>query len=505
MDRAALHQLLARTRSRGQVKALGARVDGDPALRAALVALVAERGEADEALDLLPGKVLVRRALDRQDAAQVRTNPIHRDEAFTCAWCGAAVEPGGAMVRDHCPYCLRSLHVDVVPGDRAAGCGGLLEPVSLELVGGQVHVHHRCARCGHRHRVRAHPQDEVPAGLSVAELPGRGALRAQGRARTLPARLLEAVRRQELWRPGDRVLVAVSGGLDSTVLLELLWRTQEGHGARLEGMSLDHGLRPEASQEVATVAQHCARLDVPFHTARLHLSPGGDLARRARQARQAALLAVGADRIATAHHQDDQAETVLQRLVSGSGGAGLAAMQPLSPPWCRPLLAEPRTVLRAWAEAEGLSWVEDPSNPDSERGRLRALLDGLGDLREGAVAGLARSAGLLAREDALLEELLEGAWPALVEAGGLRIAGLRALHPALQARAVRRLCLAAGVVPRADAVERLLRAAQAGGPDRGRPWRLELGQGWCLRVDEGRLGVEGPLVAVGPEPDQQSR
>lgn len=304
MDRNGLLQLLSRTRSRGQVKALGARAEADPALRAALEGLLAERGEEAEDTRGLSGKALVRRALDRQEAAQVRTNPIHRDEAFTCAWCGAAVEPGGAPVRDHCPHCLRSLHVDVVPGDRAAGCEGLLVPVALELLAGQIHIHHRCARCGHLHRVRAHPQDQVPPNLRVAGLPGQGALRHQGRARTLPARALEAVRRQGLWQPGDRVLVAVSGGLDSTVLLELLWRTQEGHGGRLEVMSLDHGLRPEASQEVATVARHCAMLGVPFHTRRLMIPPGGDLARRARAARQAALLSMGADRIATAHHQD---------------------------------------------------------------------------------------------------------------------------------------------------------------------------------------------------------
>jgi len=475
MDRPALLDLLARTRSRGQVKALGASALADKTLAEALRSLAVEQG-AEDAQEL-EGKALVRRVLDRQAQAQVRRNPIHRDEAFTCAWCGAAVDPGGARVRDHCPWCLRSRHVDVVPGDRAADCGGLLHPVSMSLEGGEVVLVQRCARCVHQVRVRAHPQDRVPPGLDPADLPGEGAMRASGRARTLPTRLIEVIARHGLWQAGDRVLVAVSGGLDSTVLLELLWRTRAAHGAQLEVMSLDHGLRPEAAAEVAAVAAHAARLDLPMHTLRLDLSAGPGLAERAREARRQALRAVGADRIATAHHQDDQAETVLQRLLAGGGSAGLQGIRPLDPPWCRPLVEERRSVLRAWAEAEGLSWVEDPSNPGSERGRLRSLLDGLGQLRAGATAGLARSAGLLARDDAFLNDCLEAADPDLQVEGGLSAAVWSTLHPALQARALRRLCEAAGLVPRADTIDAVLRGAR----------QVELGGGRALRIEGGVL------------------
>jgi hypothetical protein len=79
---------------------------------------------------------------------------------------------GGRMVRDHCPTCLRSLHVDNVPGDRAAGCGGLLDPIEIHLAAGDISFSMRCRRCGALRRVRAHPDDAVPPSLSVSDLPG---------------------------------------------------------------------------------------------------------------------------------------------------------------------------------------------------------------------------------------------------------------------------------------------------------------------------------------------
>ncbi|RME28565.1 MAG: RNHCP domain-containing protein, partial [Deltaproteobacteria bacterium] len=319
MDRDDLLARLARTRSRGQVKALGAAADADPALLSALRALAAERGVPDA--DTLRGKVLVRRILARSEEARRRRNPIHRDEAFTCRWCGAAVPPGGRRVRDHCPWCLRSLHVDVVPGDRAADCGGILQPVELLRRGDEVVIAYRCDRCGHLHRCRAHPDDAIPPSLSISELPGEGSRRVHGRSRTLPRRVVEAIRTRGLWAPSARVLVAVSGGLDSTVLLEVLWRTQAAHGGRLEVCAVDHGLRPESAQEVADVLRRCETMGLPGVGVRVDVAPGPNLAARARTARRAALLARGADRIATAHHLDDQAETVLQRLMAGSGAA----------------------------------------------------------------------------------------------------------------------------------------------------------------------------------------
>lgn len=136
---------------RGQVKQLAAWLDakGDEALRAAIVQVGRERGaELPDEAAAWPAKRLLRLARGLEDEAQTRRNPIRRDEAFTCAHCGAEVPAHGRTARDHCPRCLRSLHVDAVPGDRAAGCGGVLDPVSISLVAGKPVIHYRCRACG---------------------------------------------------------------------------------------------------------------------------------------------------------------------------------------------------------------------------------------------------------------------------------------------------------------------------------------------------------------------
>ena len=157
---------LAETRSRGQVKALGLVLDTDPDARAAAERLAGRRGIG--ATEELSGKRLVRLLLDRAQGAQVRTNPIHRDESFECIHCRKSVEPGGAQVRDHCPHCLHGRHVDNVPGDRAAVCGGLLVPVDFVIQGrAGVIISYACKGCKHTFRVRAHPGDELPKGLRL--------------------------------------------------------------------------------------------------------------------------------------------------------------------------------------------------------------------------------------------------------------------------------------------------------------------------------------------------
>jgi tRNA(Ile)-lysidine synthase len=306
------------------------------------------------------------------------------------------------------------------------------------------------------------------------------------RARTLPMRTLEVIRRQQLWSPGDRVLIAVSGGVDSTVLMHLLQHLADGHKGKLEVASIDHGLRPESASEVHDVGEGALSLGLDFHPITLDLLPGPNLAARARDARRSALLSLGADRVATGHHLDDQAETVLQHLLQGAGLTGLQGMQPLAAPWCRPLLEEPGAVLRKWAEMEGLQWAEDPSNPASERGRIRALMPELDALRGGAAGALARSARLLAREDALLEEFTDVAWKQVACEGGLDRSGLAAQHPAIQLRLLRRLVSEVPARVRADPLE-----AVAGGALSG-PGQLDLGEGWRLVCAGGRISLLAP-------------
>ncbi len=132
-------------------KGVAAAIEDQTVIREALAGL--GDGDADA-----PPEKLLRRALRRDIAAQVRTNPIVRNEAFTCGHCGFAVPPGDGFVRNHCPHCLRSAHVDGdVPGDRAAACGGLMDPAGSEMRGGLWIVTHRCRRCGHERRNRLYP------------------------------------------------------------------------------------------------------------------------------------------------------------------------------------------------------------------------------------------------------------------------------------------------------------------------------------------------------------
>jgi hypothetical protein len=143
----------AETTGRGALKRRAEVLDRAPEVRVALLALAASRGiEIPSGAESWPGKRLLRHVLGREEEARRRTNPIARDEGFTCAHCGAEVAPHGRTARDHCPRCLWSLHVDVVPGDRAASCGGKMRPVAVERDGSAWTLVVRCERCALEHR-----------------------------------------------------------------------------------------------------------------------------------------------------------------------------------------------------------------------------------------------------------------------------------------------------------------------------------------------------------------
>ena len=142
-------ELLDAATSRRAIKELAAELDGHRELRLELIALARRRGvELPEEAQDWPGKRLLRRARGRDQDAQIRTNPIARDEAFTCLHCGRPIGPHGRSARDHCPFCLRSQHVDEVPGDRAAECGGILDPIGVQRRGIRTMIHYRCRGCG---------------------------------------------------------------------------------------------------------------------------------------------------------------------------------------------------------------------------------------------------------------------------------------------------------------------------------------------------------------------
>ena len=167
--------LLDAATSRGAIKRLAEELDAEPALRKQLIAVARARGVALEPdAESWPAKRLLRRARGRETASRVRTNPIARDEHFTCLHCAAEIPAHGRTARDHCPHCLRSRHVDVVPGDRAQNCRGILDPVGVEQRGDRTMIHYRCRSCGEATVNQALTDGDPPDDWAqVVALPGR--------------------------------------------------------------------------------------------------------------------------------------------------------------------------------------------------------------------------------------------------------------------------------------------------------------------------------------------
>lgn len=214
-------------------------------------------------------------------------------------------------------------------------------------------------------------------------------------------------------RPGDRVGVAVSGGADSVCLLAVLRHFAPLCGVQLSVVHLNHQLRGEASEEDARFVASLARTHgLPFHGATVAVGPSEDDARRARLAHFADLRSAGLiDRVATGHTQDDQAETVLFRLLRGTGPAGLAAILPVTQEGLiRPLLDVTRSEVCAYLRQHGLDWRVDSSNADPRftRNRIRhTLLPALvRDWNPHLSAQLARTAEIARDEDQFLHSLV---------------------------------------------------------------------------------------------------
>jgi tRNA(Ile)-lysidine synthase len=196
-----------------------------------------------------------------------------------------------------------------------------------------------------------------------------------------PPTLLTLARRAivegRLFAKGDRVLVAVSGGPDSMALLHVLARLRKDVGHDVLAHGVDHGLRPEAGAELDLAEAHAKSLGVPFGRTSLSLEPGGNLQARARTARFAALRqaaqAGGAAVIATGHHADDRAETVLIRLLQGAGPRGLAVLPLRAGDLVRPLLHARRADIQAHLARHDVPFATDPSNsnPRFLRPRVR--------------------------------------------------------------------------------------------------------------------------------------
>lgn len=241
--------------------------------------------------------------------------------------------------------------------------------------------------------------------------------------------------------PRARVWVAYSGGLDSTVLLHAL----HAQGVpNLRAVHIHHGLQDAADDWARAARRSCRALGVPLSVRRVQVAAArGEgpeaAARAARYAAFADVLRPG-DLLATAHHRDDQAETVLLRALRGTGIAGLAAMPGLAPLgsarlW-RPLLDRSRDELRRYAEARQLAWIDDPHNADPRYARSylrREILPRLGRHWPQALPSLARLAVRAAEAETLAAELAELDLARVRVGDACSVAGLLGL-PALRRR-----------------------------------------------------------------------
>ncbi len=271
----------------------------------------------------------------------------------------------------------------------------------------------------------------------------------------LLTRVGHTVRRQQLFRPDDTVIVAVSGGADSSALLDLLTRLP-GYNLQLIACHLNHCLRGEesdADQEFCRcLASHYS---IPFEWQRIDVSSMAsdlrlnleDAGRRARiDFFDVLVRKYGAAAVVLAHHADDQAETVLMRLLRGSGTTGLSGMAYRNARgYVRPLLEITRSEIEQYLRHCGLEWREDASNVDTTflRNRIRhQLLPLLEEYNPAIRVCLASTASIISDDEALLEELTARSFDGLCRVGDGRIdfsvRQLSGLTIALRRRVLRR-------------------------------------------------------------------
>ncbi len=273
----------------------------------------------------------------------------------------------------------------------------------------------------------------------------------------------------------QHLLVALSGGADSVALLYLLLLRQKADGLRITAAHFHHGIRGlEADEDAEFCRQLCSKLRVKLTEGRgdvpaLALQLGVGLETAARNARyaflQEAMQSCGADRIALAHHMDDQAETVLMHLLRGAGPEGACGMSRSSGLLYRPLLKYRKSQLMQFLEARGISWREDASNgiPDTPRNNLRLnVLPSIERSYPSAVQALARFSKLVRIESDYLNRLSEDFLSRRVQRGpwGCRLMLTGGEEEALIRRALRKLCPDTVSCMKMDALYNLCRASR---------------------------------------------
>ena len=312
--------------------------------------------------------------------------------------------------------------------------------------------------------------------------------------------------------PAGKVIVAVSGGVDSIVLLDLLCTTRDAHRLDLVVAHVDHGILAESGALARQVERLARGGGLPFEGVALALGPLASET-RARAARYRALREIArhhaARYILTAHHLDDQRETVLMRFLCGSGPSGLAGMRRKTRDLARPLLSFSHRTLVAYARARGLKWSDDPSNIDPRHLRSWIRHEVMPRLEE-RLPSLGRNLDRTRRQAGIqrraLRELLRH-WPELsyrTEAGRGSIAedALRRLPFSLQVTLVQTLLQAAGGPAGVTRVRRALAALASGRSgltaDLGAGWRLELAFARLVVVPPAATGGTAPVAIRGP-------
>lgn len=294
---------------------------------------------------------------------------------------------------------------------------------------------------------------------------------------------------------GESLVVAVSGGPDSTCLLDVLARLRASFGFDIVVAHVDHGLSPGSEEIAAKVAALTAEAGFEAHVVRAPDLAGSNLHARAREFRYGFFDLVatraGADRIATGHTLDDRAETTLARLIHGAGTEGLAGLRPVDNSRIRPLISLRRSRTRAYCIERNLSFFDDPGNADLrfERSRVRsevlpAIERGWG---EGAIASIATSAERLGEDASLIASLADSLFMQLAKTeGDLRTFELatfgqvpRAMQRRLLERAVGRLRDRSGAI--SSALEALARGAT--------DVRFDLPSGGEIAITRGRVEV----------------
>lgn len=210
--------------------------------------------------------------------------------------------------------------------------------------------------------------------------------------------------------PGQRLVLGLSGGLDSVVLLHLLLRLRDDIGVSLAAVHVHHDLSANADVWQVFCERLCQGWDIPLRVARVQVDreSGAGIECAARKARYEAFATEAADWIVLAQHRDDQAETLLFNLLRGAGVRGAAAMQMARDNILRPLLGLGRSEIEAYGRQLGLQWIEDESNSDTHYSRnfiRHEIMPRLAARFPAVKANFAAAAGRFAEAQVLLDEL----------------------------------------------------------------------------------------------------